>query len=183
MIIVLNGCSSSGKTTLARAIQSRATNVYLNWSIDGILDTVPERLRDRMLTGKPLQEVEYSDLVRAYYACLRQLANLGHPLISDNAVTSRAHAELLVEALGDHQALLVGVDCSAVTLADREAARGDRRAGLARSQQPAIHRWLHYDVFVDSESGTPDANAEIVLAAAAARKQESQSPRTLLREI
>lgn len=174
-IIVLNGTSSSGKTTLARVLQEQAATVLLNFSIDSVLYALPPRLIQNMISGEPLTEISYRDLVRAYYRCLKELADLGHSLISDNAITTQWQAELLVGAVEGHRAILVGIDCSAETVESRERARGDRRVGLARSQLPNIHKWLQYDVTVNSESQSLEDAAAIILRVANIEKVKIQN--------
>lgn len=149
-VIVLNGASSSGKTTLARAFQDIAGSLYLNFSIDDILYSLPQSTIDRLIAGHPTPEVKFADLVTAYYACVRELAALGHNLVIDNAITARYQAERLVQALTGHDVLMVLVTCPEPTLRTRESARRDRRPGLASDQLPTITRWLHYDLTVDT---------------------------------
>ena len=44
-LVILNGASSSGKTTLARAIQADWPGLWLHFSIDGLVDALPPTLR------------------------------------------------------------------------------------------------------------------------------------------
>jgi chloramphenicol 3-O phosphotransferase len=167
LIIVLNGVSSAGKTTLARALQERAARLFLNFSIDSILYALPEKVLERMKTGGDLGDLNYVELVRGYYGCVKQLADAGNSIISDNALTTRWQADLLLDAVEGHDVVLVKVDCAEASAVAREAARGDRRPGLARSQMDKVHRWLDYDVVVNSDELAPEAAADIVLEAAA----------------
>lgn len=162
-IIVLNGSSSSGKSTLARALQQQSGEVLLHFSIDAILYALPPRQLQRLMTGQDPEGIRYDDLVAGYYATLKQLADAGLSVISDNAITARRRAEQLVRAVDGHDVLLVGLDCPVHVLEQREAARGDRRPGLARAQAATIHRWLVYDVLIDTETTPPEASAAIIL--------------------
>jgi chloramphenicol 3-O phosphotransferase len=45
-IIYLNGPSSAGKTTLARALQERLPEPYLYLSIDTLIELMPSKLND-----------------------------------------------------------------------------------------------------------------------------------------
>jgi chloramphenicol 3-O phosphotransferase len=165
--VVLNGTSSSGKTTVARAFQERAPRVFLNFSIDSILYALPQRAIDRIKSGADISDLRLPELVRAFYACAGQLLQLGHDLVIDHAVTARYHAELLLEATHSHDVLLVGLDCPSAILRKREEDRGDRRPGLAELQQSTIHTWLAYDLVIDTSTTLPeDAAARIVEALA-----------------
>lgn len=165
-IIVLNGTSSAGRSSVARAMQAFAPDVFLNFSIDSVLYALPEHILAKIMRGEPAPEIDYRSLVTGYYGCIRELAEAGNSLISDNAATTRWQTALLLDAVKEHDVTLVKVHCSVETAEAREAQRGDRRPGLARSQFENVHRWLDYDVAVDTELATPDANARIILEAA-----------------
>ena len=164
-VVVLNGTSSSGKTTIARAFQELAPGLFLNFSIDSILYALPSSARDRITNGADFSDLNIPNLVRAYYSCVRQLLDLGHDLVIDNAVTASYQAEALREAVEGHRVLMVGLDCSAEILAQRERERGDRRAGMAVAQHARIHTLLQYDLMIDSASESAhDAAAKIAAA-------------------
>lgn len=162
-VIVLNGTSSSGKTTIARAFQEIAPRVFLNFSIDSILYSLPRAAIDRIISGADITDLRYPELVRAFYACVRQLLDLGHDLIIDNAVTAPYHVELLEDAIKSHEAVFVGLDCPEEILRQRERERGNRRQGLAAQQRSRIHSLLEYDLMIDTSTTTPnEAAARIV---------------------
>lgn len=165
--VVLNGTSSSGKTTVARAFQELAPRLFLNFSIDAILSALPRSAIERITSGADISDLRYPELVRAYYACVRELLRLGHDLVVDQAMTARYHAELLVEATVSHEVLLVGLECPAEVLEERERSRGDRLAGLAALQRSTIHAWLAYDVVIDTSTASPESAAARIVAALA----------------
>jgi chloramphenicol 3-O phosphotransferase len=165
--VVLNGTSSSGKTTVARALQEIAGTLFLNFSIDNILYSLPKSALDRISSGADISDLRLPELVRAFYACVRELLALGHDLVIDHAVTARYHAELLLAAVESHEVLLVGLDCSAETLRQREQERGDRRIGMAEQQRSRIHAWLEYDLLVDTATMSPQLAAERIVEALA----------------
>ena len=45
-VIFLNGASCSGKTTIAGIVQENLKESYLHFSVDHILQMLPERFRD-----------------------------------------------------------------------------------------------------------------------------------------
>lgn len=164
-VVVLNGTSSSGKTTIARAFQERAGRVFLNFSIDSILYALPPSAIECLIAGVPIPHLPYPELDAAFYACVRELAALGRDLVIDNAVISRAQAERLVAAVDGHQVLLVSVWSPAEILTERERIRGDRLPGLASRQLATIDRWLEYDLRIDTSLIPAEAGAERILAA------------------
>lgn len=161
-VVVLNGTSSSGKTTIARALQAIAPRLFLNFSIDSILYTLPPAIVERLERGEWAGDIRFLELVRAFYACVGELLSLGHDLVIDHAVVTQAEAEMLRAAVAGHQVLLVGLDCPVEVLAGRERNRGDRRPGLAAAQCERIHRWLEYDLRIDSARVSPEEAARVI---------------------
>ena len=166
-VVVLNGTSSSGKTTLARAFQSVAPTVFLNFSIDNVLSALPAAAIHTITSGADISSIGIPDLVRAYYACVRQLLELGHDLVIDHAITARYHAEHLVAAVDSHRVIMVGLESPAEVLVDREQARGDRRPGMAAAQLLRIHSWLIYDLTIDTSMVSPHDGARRIAEAIA----------------
>jgi chloramphenicol 3-O phosphotransferase len=158
-VVVLNGTSSSGKTSIARAFQEIAPSVFLNFSIDSILLALPASAIARLQASTDIADVGYPRLVQAFYACVRQLADLGHDLVIDHAVISQAEAEMLLAATHSHRIFKVGLDCPLNVLTEREQQRGDRRIGLAAAQFDRIHQWLDYDLMIDTSRHTPEESA------------------------
>jgi chloramphenicol 3-O phosphotransferase len=161
-IVVLNGASSAGKSAIARAFQELAPGVFLNFSIDTILYTLPASTVARLERGEEKADPE---LVRAFYACVAALASLGHDLVIDHAIVSEREAELLRAAVGSHRTLFVALDCPPEVLAERERQRGDRRIGMAAAQFERVHRWLTYDLRIDTSATTPEAAAQRIVTA------------------
>lgn len=166
-IVVLNGASSSGKTAIARAFQDLAPRLFLNLSIDTILYALPPDVLERMKRGEPqVRELRFLELVRAFCACVRELAALGHDLVIDHAAMTREEADLLTAAVASHEVVWVGVQCPADVLAERERARGDRRPGLAASQCERVHQWFDYDLVIDSSAVTVEDAARLIVSRA-----------------
>ena len=165
LIVVLNGASSSGKTSIARAFQELAMpRVFLNFSIDSILYALPESTLRRLERGDERADPR---TVRGFYACVSALAALGLDLVIDHAMTSEAEAAMLREAVASHQVLLVGLDCAAEVLTERERIRANRRPGMAAAQCERVHQWLEYDLRIDTgRVGVEEAARRIWSAAA-----------------
>lgn len=162
-VVVLNGTSSSGKTTIARAFQELALpRVFLNFSIDSILYTLPPSVVARLEAG---ERFELPPLVPAFYACVRELASLGHDLVIDHAVLSRAEADMLFAAVASHRVLLVALDCPLDVLVERERTRGNRRTGMAAAQYERVHQWLEYDLRINSSAVSAEESARLIAAA------------------
>jgi len=59
---------------------------------------------------------------------------------------------------------MVGLDCPAEALIQRERERGDRRPGMAVAQREHIHSWLEYDLLIDTSTAPAHEIAEQILA-------------------
>ncbi|HYC61668.1 MAG TPA: AAA family ATPase [Thermoanaerobaculia bacterium] len=180
-VVVLNGTSSSGKTTIAKAFQEIAGSVYLNFSIDSILYALPAGALECIRSGDPIPGIAFQELVAAYYACVRELASRGNDLVIDNAITARYQAKHLVEALDGQDVLMVFVGCSESVLREREIARGDRRIGLAADQLAGIERWLQYDLRIDTSVTSPAEGAANIAAALTAAHDAFERTTSALR--
>jgi chloramphenicol 3-O phosphotransferase len=165
IVIVLNGTSSSGKSTVAHAFQEIAPHLFLNFSIDSILSALPPSTVERIATGADISDLRLKDLVRAFYGCVGKLLEMGHDLVIDHALTARYHVEALLEATNGHEVLLVGLECEPDVLRERERLRGDRRPGIAVDQRKSIHQWLDYDVLIDTGTLSPAEGAARILSA------------------
>lgn len=163
-IILLNGPSSAGKTTLARAVQDRADLPFLRFSLDLLLfggEALPQR-RDR--DGPFAWRSIRPRLFDGYYGCLAALGKAGNDLVIDLIIETDAQCRRLETALAPFDVFFVGVHCDLAELERREMARGDRRIGDARRDLVSVHSFGPYDYEVDS--GHPaDVNAILVLDA------------------
>lgn len=170
-IILLNGASSSGKSSLARAVQARIEEPFWHISIDhlrdsGVLPTARIRsgefrwssMRDGFFEG-------FEESLLAYVRC-------GNNLIVEHIMESRDWLLRLVRRLEGQDVFFVGLHCDLAELERREIARGDRRIGDARRDYHQIHSYCRYDAELDS-STPPEANADRLIAAWRARTTPS----------
>ncbi|PGL70125.1 AAA family ATPase [Bacillus sp. AFS055030] len=146
-IIVLNGVSSSGKSTLAKELTKLLPNFFA-FSIDDydlVIDKMEERGRQRLI---PI-ETEYF-----YYKNVALFADRGVNLILDQILHDHTTLQIFYENLKSYPILLVGVHCQKDELNRREQSRGDRKIGLAISQLTFVHKNEIYDVEVNTYTKT-----------------------------
>lgn len=170
-IILINGASSSGKSTLARAVQARIEAPFLHYSIDHLRDSgaVPmERLRSREFLWRDLREAFFEGFERSVVA----FAGAGNDLIVDHIMESREWTLRLAGRLADFDVFFVGVRCPLDVLERRELARGDRPAGDARRDHDAVHAYCLYDAELDG-TAAPEKSAQALIALWRARAQPS----------
>ncbi len=172
-VIILNGGSSSGKTTLARGLQDVLPGSWLTFGTDTLVEALPARMRDGGDDGGisfgPDGEVtpgeEFRRLDEAWARGLAAAARAGAHLIIDEVfVGGPASQARWRDALTGLDVLWVGVRCDPEVAAAREAARGDRVAGMAAGQADLVHRGVHYDLEVDTSEAAPSACAAVIAA-------------------
>lgn len=148
MIIYLNGTSSSGKTSLALALQAKLARPIFYFSIDTLLYSLAPTTLDAIKGKRPYDfPVDWEAVFKGYFSCLRSLHKTGNAVIGDCPVYSSGLFSLFSESIGSvDNKLTVGLDCPLETLEERERARGDRATGLASKQLEGIHSYLTYDV-------------------------------------
>jgi chloramphenicol 3-O phosphotransferase len=170
-IILVNGASSAGKSTLCRALQARLAEPFWHYSIDHFRNTGVLPMR-RVASG----EFAWPDMRPAFFEgfhrCLPALAEAGNNLLIDHIVETSAWMSRLVQLLAPFDVFFVGVHCPLGELEQREVRRGDRRKGEARQDYAVVHGFGIYDLEVNSTHDLGD-NVNAVLEAWDARKPPS----------
>jgi chloramphenicol 3-O phosphotransferase len=174
-VILLHGTSSSGKTTVARAVQRRSDEPWLRLGIDVFWSAVHERWFEhgeraaegflwtetsRIVPGPVGQRI-----AGAMRAAVGAVARSGVDVIADDVFIDPSWADAWREELAGIETLWVGVVAPLAVLEERERARGNRILGEARAQIDDLHRGIDYDLVVDTSSVDPDACAASILAA------------------
>lgn len=175
-VLVLNGGSSSGKTSLARALQEVLPGIWLTFGVDSFIDALPGGGDSPRagITFAPDGTVTVSDAYRAleasWYAGLHAMVRAGACLILDEVFLSGADGQDRVKAaFSDVEVMWVGVHCPPDVAASREADRPDRVVGMARAQAASVHRGVVYDVEVDTSLAAPDECAHRIERAVESR--------------
>jgi chloramphenicol 3-O phosphotransferase len=163
--ILLNGTSSSGKTTLARALQERLPVVFLNFSIDSVLYALPPSDLSAMIEGAPVNRAEYryGRLVEGFHAAITGLLTTGNRLIVDNALTQPEWKVAFNAAVAGFDTLRVGVMCDPDEARQRERGRGDRAIGTVDSEMPLVHESMDYDLVIDTTKDPADLIVDAIL--------------------
>ncbi len=184
-IIYLNGPSSSGKTTLARALQNAFDEPFLHVGIDKIIGWMPEKINDwsggeapigyswkksEDEFGHPIQELQTGHFAqkmgKTFQEVVLALAKMGHHIIIDDVSFGKQEVEEWRKALEDFQVIWVGVNAPLPVIELREKERGDRILGSARGQFHKVHADVIYDLEIDTHVASIDENAEKIKSAA-----------------
>ncbi len=182
-VVVLNGTSSAGKTTLAMTLQARLASEGDCWIVLGIDDVflkLPDDwIRMRDWVGAYAEEgIEFEIIdgeverrvgpigtrtLAAYRAWVSAAARTGLNVIVDEVLLDESDWIGWQDELDGLDVIWICVDIALEALEARERARGDRMIGLARSQYDLVHRFPDYGLRVDTDLLDADTAADAVL--------------------
>ena len=155
--VLLNGPSSSGKSTLAKALQTL------------IEDKRSERYEvisiDDFMKGSPNETIYEDDVYEiSGDMCEKALEILGSGtcVIIDHVITSERIFRQLKEMLSAYPLRMVNVTCPPDVLRERELARGDRCPGSAEASAEYLYPKDGYERIIDTSRGTQAGNALLV---------------------
>ena len=138
-IIILNGASSSGKSSLLKELQNTLPEPYLNAGLDKFLWMLPSRFLDRPLWDDVLGKADHAGdmghkLIYAMHRAMLSLAENGFNLLADHVMVEPDWVQDCADLFADQHAYLIGIHCPLEVLEQREKERRDRTLGQARLQ-------------------------------------------------
>ncbi len=170
-VILLNGGSSAGKSTLARQLQALLPEPWLSLGVDDLIRAAPPSMEDTPegLTIAPGGAIAvgpaYRTLEVAWAAGVAAMARSGVGVIVDEVLVDGAAGQARWNtALAGVGVLWAGVRCDAAEAARREIVRGDRMPGMARLQADSVHEGVAYDLVVDTTANAPETCACQIVA-------------------
>jgi chloramphenicol 3-O phosphotransferase len=171
-VIVLNGGSSSGKSSIATCLQQRLDGTWLTLGVDDLIRALSHGPSDITAGGSfgitPEGAVvvgdEFPRAEAAWYEGLAAMARAGANIVIDEVFLHGGESQhRLRSALKGVSVVWVGVRCQPAVAQVRERARGDRNIGMARDQAERVHRGVAYDVIVDTSATAADECALAVV--------------------
>lgn len=184
-IILLNGSSSAGKTTIAVALQNLLDEPWQHIALDQFRDGMPPRYRGLNsppgtpghaglnvvpceLDGERVTAIRFGEVgrrvLRGMHLAIAAFARAGNNVIIDDLIWDDDVLRHYLEALSGLAVLMVGVRCSREVVSEREARRPGRFPGTAISHFDEVHRHTRYDIEVDTAKLTPIECAERIAA-------------------
>mgnify|MGYP004556033281 CR=1 FL=1 len=149
-VILLNGASSSGKSTLAESLKKYMKDSkkeeYSIISIDDFLN---------MTVDQPIYEDDVFEISQSL--CQKALDSLksGHGVIVDHVITSERIYKQLTEAWKEYAIITVQVTCPLNELEKREKKRKDRCIGSAKASWEYLYPQKGYDLTVNTLELSP----------------------------
>jgi chloramphenicol 3-O phosphotransferase len=192
-IILLNGTSSAGKSTLAKQLQEILPQPYLHTGIDHFLAATPwSRLfvysdstsqteaegwflpfQDGALVSAPRLGLVAYQWLDGMYASFATLAARGVNLIVDDVIYDPQVLRSAVTHLADLPVLFVGLHCPVAEAMRREHERGDRAPGGAAIFHELVHRHGCYDLEIDTAQASPTECSEQIRLALTQRHPQA----------
>jgi chloramphenicol 3-O phosphotransferase len=196
-VIILNGPSSAGKSTLSVALRDAVSHPYLHVGFDDFVfmaspryyrgaDSDAQGTTDRFTNlgvemvhmsgpGEPPAVVaRFGPVFRAILdgmaPAVRALVDHGSSVIFDHVLHDEEMVTSVEEAFDGIEVFAVGVTCPIDILEARERVRGDRVIGRARGLDGVVHTFLDYDVTVDTGSAGPGECVARIVEAIRARE-------------
>jgi chloramphenicol 3-O phosphotransferase len=179
-VILLNGTSSSGKTTLVHALQAALPDPWLEIGIDRFVYALPKAYLDQPLWSEVFRYVRPAGRPDGPFRI--QTGPLGRRLVAGMHRTVAALADSGLDVIVDHvlldadwlpecrrlwapfETLVVGVRCPLEVVLERERGRKDRTIGQAEAQFAVVHRAGGYDIEVDTSVESPSEAASRIVA-------------------
>jgi len=181
-IIFLNGTSSAGKSTLAKALQTELNAPYLHTGIDHFMQALPKdsvMLSDVKPEAMPTDKLAvavfqnnrmvaiYSGLLNrrlreGLYRSVAALADSGINVIVDDVLFEPWMVETAVSILASYTPLFVRVYCPLSVAEAYEKKRRDRALGGAALFYDPVYAIKPYDLEVDTSKHDPAACAQII---------------------
>jgi chloramphenicol 3-O phosphotransferase len=177
-IVLLNGTSSAGKTTLATAFRDARARRGEFWMLLGIDDVLAKLTAEWIDLGLPAGPGAFGHdglffdrtpdqmrmgvgplvrrLLEIYHQWVASAARAGVDVIVDDVVLDRTTYESWVRTLDGLPATWVAVRCAREIAVAREAQRGDRAIGLVAAQYDVVHDGVPYSFEIDTGVLGPD---------------------------
>ena len=153
-VILLNGPSSSGKSSLAQLLQgliwTKRRERYEIISIDDFLT---------MTAQEPICEEDVYEISQNLCEAASAALETADGVIMDHVITSKRIFDQLSDALHGYRVWMIRVSCPLEVLREREAARGNRCPGSAEASAAYLFPKDGYDLTVDTYGMTAADNA------------------------
>ncbi|MFF2395126.1 chloramphenicol phosphotransferase CPT family protein [Nocardia sp. NPDC058114] len=151
-VVLLNGVSSSGKSSIARQLLADLERPFFHMGVDMI-----GAMRSESRTHE-LDPAELAVVLRrtraGFHRAVAAMASAGNDIVMDHVLSEPWRLRDCLTVMHGIDVVFVGVHCSLDELQRREQQRGDRRVGTAAGQIHSVHAHRTYDLELDTSTGT-----------------------------
>ncbi len=191
-VIILNGPSAAGKTSIQNEIQKQAGALFLKVGIDTFFDALlptpdlssfAEKKELKQYTNDhifirgiqlktdpeghqivPLEIGPAGDkVIYGMHAAISAYASKGNNIVVDYILYKPQWLPDLVQSLKNTKVYLIGIKTPLPILEEREKKRGTSPVGHARSHYNQVHQGFVYDLEIDTSEYTPAQSAQMIL--------------------
>ena len=165
-VILLNGASSSGKSTLALALQDELPLPFWHYSIDHLVSA-------RVLPSARIDSSEFpwsglrQQFFQGFHHSITAFAAAGNNLIVEHIIETEDWMRRLVVSLEGFDIFFVGLHCPLEELERRARLRGASKVAEARADFEVTHSFCTYDFECSSTEAVEVIAAQLVDAWAA----------------
>jgi len=182
VVIILNGPSAVGKSSLQKAIQKLAQKPYISLGIDSLFnDPFPDEhgsLGTKTNTDfeKQLRHVTIDNntvylhigqqgqkIVSGMNQAIAAYAQAGNNVVVDYIMYEKSWMQELLKNLSGCPVYLVGVTAPLETIQERERSRSTSPIGHAKSHYNTVHEGNNYDLWIDTSLDKPEQGADKIL--------------------
>ena len=171
-VIVLNGGSSSGKSSIATCLQEQLEGTWLTLGVDDLIRALSHGPTDTTAggslhfssNGSISVSQAFHQAQADWYQGVGAIARAGTGVIVDEVFLDGGRSQSRLDAaLNGLSAVWVGVHCDPEVAETREIQRADRIRGQARDQALRVHQGVRYDLVVDTTNALPSQCAGTIV--------------------
>lgn len=181
-VIIINGPSAGGKSSILKAFQAQEKEPWLCAGIDKLfVEVLHEKFflednaakykimkntKSQTPDGKPVFGIEMlsmgKKILRGMHSAIAGYAKAGCDVIVDYISYSPEQRDELLQTLSGLETVLVGISADLKQLEQRELSRGTSPEGHARSHYKAVHEGWKYDLEIDTTQTPPEKTAALI---------------------
>lgn len=169
--MLLNGTSSSGKTSISTELIDQKGIPFHHLAIDDFFDNYNDFVNKKLPNKLPreinphvVSQIVEDSILTMYYSTVKLFSEIGLNVIVDIVIDNDKRFNKCLDVFSEQPVLFVGILCSKEELMRREEIRGDRNIGLASSQFDNVYRFNEYDLEVNTEELNPIECAKEILS-------------------
>ena len=141
---MLNGASSSGKSSIAAELQQAMDDEYLHLALDRF-----RLMRPKRDLSEAAFAVAFQQTILGFHRAVAGMAAAGCNVIVDSLFGEQWRLNDFVDVTAGLDVVFVKVWCDLDELNRRERERGDRKPGIAAAQYATVHALVTHDIEVD----------------------------------
>ena len=182
-IIILNGPSSVGKSSIIKAFQAQSNQLWLGMGLDNLfVGVIPQKYMSENTpeTHQLMQGIQSVDeqgnkiftlqlgpdgekVRNGMHRAIAAYTRAGNNVIVDYINYDASWLEDLKKSLAGLQVIYVGVKAPLEVIEQREKQRGTSPEGHARSHYFTVHEGFTYDLVIEGDKVAPDEGAEKIV--------------------